>query len=84
MAKLSEDFGSIPPEYQDVLRLAQETHNIKVTPLQQLKGGGTGACLYQVGITSSNSDEVEHFVLSDPGTLRRSLAPMGGFGGSLR
>ena len=48
MTKLADDFSSLPSEYQDVLRLAQDTHNIDLTPLQELKGGRTGAYLYLV------------------------------------
>ncbi len=63
MSELAIDFSSLPPEYQDVLRLAQDTHNIGVTPLQELKGGRTGAHLYLVSVASADSDPVRHLVL---------------------
>ena len=56
---LPVEFGSLPSEYQNVLRLAQERHNIQVTPLEELKGGRTGARLYLVSVR----DPVEHIVL---------------------
>jgi predicted ATPase len=70
MSELAADFSSLPAEYQDVLRLAQDTHKIEVTPLQELKGGRTGARLYLVSVSSPDSDPVQrpvghlrHFVL---------------------
>jgi len=63
MAPLSDNFSSLPPEYQDVLSLAQETYNIEITPLEELKGGRTGAYLYLVSVTSSGSDRIQHLVL---------------------
>jgi hypothetical protein len=74
MSELAADFSSLPAEYQDVLRLAQDTHKIEVTPLQELKGGRTGARLYLVSVSSPDSDPVQrpvghlrHFVLKlDP------------------
>ncbi len=63
MSELAIDFSSLPAQFQDVLRLAQDTHNIEVTPLQELKGGRTGAGLYLVSVSSPASDQVEHFVL---------------------
>ena len=43
MSELAEDFMSLPSEHQSVLRLAQDQHNINIKPLQQLKGGRSGA-----------------------------------------
>ena len=63
MAGLAEDFKSLPPEYQNVLRLAQDTHSIDVTPLQEIKGGRTGAYLYLVSVASSEPEKIQHFVL---------------------
>lgn len=60
MSELADDFSSLPPEYQDVLRLAQDTHNIEVIPLQELKGGRAGAYLYLVSVSSPVSDQVQH------------------------
>ena len=63
MADIANDFRSRPPAYQEILRLAQETHGMKVTPLQELKGGRTGACLYLVSVTASDAEKVQHLVL---------------------
>jgi predicted ATPase/Tfp pilus assembly protein PilF len=60
---LSVDFGSLPLEYQNVLRLAQEQHNLQVTPLEELKGGRTGARLYLVSVSTPVRDPVQHIVL---------------------
>jgi hypothetical protein len=57
------DFGSLPSEYQNVLRLAQERHNLQVTPLEELKGGRTGARLYLVSISAPVRGPVEHIIL---------------------
>ncbi len=62
-AALADQFSSLPEEYQNVLRLAQETHNIKVTPLQQLKGGRTDAYLYLVSVSSLHSGKIQHLIL---------------------
>jgi predicted ATPase len=60
---LSVEFRSLPSEYQDALCLAQEQHNIQVTPLEELKGGRTGARLYLVSVSAPGGDRVEHLVL---------------------
>jgi predicted ATPase len=63
MIELSTDFNSLSPEYRDVLRLAQEKNHIEVTPLQELGGGATGAVLFLVSISKSQSGPVEHLIL---------------------
>ena len=63
MSELSVDFSILPSDYQNVLRLAQDEHGIKVTPLQELKGGRTGAYLYLVSVASGDSNRLQHFVL---------------------
>jgi predicted ATPase len=60
---LAVEFSSLPSEYQSVLSLAQERHNIKVTPLEELKGGRTGARLYLVSVSTPAAGPVKHFVL---------------------
>jgi hypothetical protein len=70
---LSADFKDLPTDYQRVLSLAQERHSIKITPLEELKGGRTGARLYLVSVSSATPangsapgetrDAVQHFVL---------------------
>ena len=39
MPELTTDFQSLPEEYQNIIRLAQDTHKITVAPLQLLVGG---------------------------------------------
>ena len=63
MSKLAAEFNSLPDDYQSVLCLAQERHNINITPLEELKGGRTGARLYLVSVSKPESRPVEHFIL---------------------
>jgi predicted ATPase len=60
---LSPDFGSLPPEYQRLLRLAKEKHHLDVVPLQALAGGQTGALLYLVSVCVGDFRHVQHFVV---------------------
>ncbi len=59
----SPDFGKLPPEYQHLLRLAKEKHNLDVVPLEALKGGQTGAFLYLVSVSVGDLHQVEHLIL---------------------
>src|SRR5688572_23847491 len=63
MTALSSDFQALPEEYQHVIRLAQDQHNITITPLQQLVGGWSGAVIYLVSISALDSGHVKHFIL---------------------
>ena len=63
MIELADEFKTLPPDYQKVLQLAQETYKIKVTPLQELKGGQTGANLYLVSVSLPDSPKIQHLVL---------------------
>jgi predicted ATPase len=63
MSELAAGFQSLPPEYQAVLHLAQDQHNVVVTPLQLLVGGWSGAIVYLVSISSSETGRVEHCIL---------------------
>lgn len=63
MSELSTDFQSLPAEYQAVLRLAQDTYRIDVTPLQLLVGGWSGAIVYLVSVSSKATNLVEHCIL---------------------
>jgi predicted ATPase len=63
MTELADEFHSLPAEYQTVLQQAQEKHNIRVTMLQELKGGKTGANLFLVSVSALNSNQVEHLIL---------------------
>lgn len=59
----SPDFDNLPPEYQHLLRIATEKHNLDVTPLQALTGGRTGAFVYLVSVVVGDSRQIEHFVV---------------------
>ena len=63
MTELAKDFISLPSEYQEVLLLAQDMNNIQISPLQELKGGRTGACLYLVSVSSPGSNQLQHLIL---------------------
>ena len=63
MSELAADFQSLPPEYRDVICLAQDRHKIKVTPLQVLVGGWSGAVVYLVSVASDATNLVEHCIL---------------------
>src|SRR6185436_3859886 len=59
----SPNFDKLPPEYQYLLRLAKEKHQLQVAPLDELKGGRTGAFLYLVSAITGDSHHVEHFIV---------------------
>ncbi len=63
MPELATDFQALPPEYQAVIRLAQETYGITVAPLQLLVGGWSGAVVYLVSVSSGATNLVEHCIL---------------------
>src|SRR5215207_9985232 len=63
MPELTTDFKSLPEEYQHVIRLAEDTHKITVAPLQLLVGGWSGAVVYLVSVSSSETGRVEHCIL---------------------
>ena len=63
MPELATEFQSLPPEYQAVIRLAQERHSISIAPLQLLVGGWSGAVVYLVSVSSSATNLVEHCIL---------------------
>jgi predicted ATPase/class 3 adenylate cyclase len=60
---VSPNFENLPPEYQQLLRLAREKHSLDITPLQALTGGRTGAFVYLVSVTVGDSRQLEHFVV---------------------
>ncbi len=62
-ASLASEFESLSADYQNVIRSAQHQHDISVVPLQELKGGFTGAALYLVSVSSPSSGKLEHLVL---------------------
>ncbi len=59
----SPDFSKLPPEHQRLLQIAKEQHSLDVVPLQELKGGQTGAFLYLASVSAGDSHRVEHFVI---------------------
>src|SRR5688572_27015648 len=63
MSDLTTHFGSLPEEYQHVIRLAQDTYKITVAPLQLLVGGWSGAVVYLVSVSSDDTGRVEHCIL---------------------
>ena len=63
MPELTTDFQSLPEEYQQVIRLAQDTYKITVAPLQLLVGGWSGAVVYLVSVSANDTKRVEHCIL---------------------
>ena len=63
MYELTTSFQSLPAEYQRVLQLAQEQHQISVVPLQTLVGGWSGAMVFLVSVTHQAERNVEHYIL---------------------
>ena len=63
MPELTNEFQSLPEEYQHVIRLAQDTYEITVAPLQLLVGGWSGAVVYLVSVSSNETRRVEHCIL---------------------
>jgi predicted ATPase len=59
----SPNFDTLPPEYQYLLQLAKEKNQLEVAPLDELKGGRTGAYLYLASVFIGDSHHVEHFIL---------------------
>jgi predicted ATPase len=74
MAESLEHFSTIPAEYQNVLRLAQDKFNIEVIPLMELKGGRTGAYLFLVSVSLLQSSKVQHLILKLDHKSERSKA----------
>jgi predicted ATPase len=63
MPELATGFQTLPPEYQQVVRRAQDRFNITITPLQTLVGGWSGAMVYLVSVALQESGRVEHLIL---------------------
>lgn len=63
MPELTNDFQSLPEEYQQIIHLAQNTHKITVAPLQLLVGGWSGAVVYLVSVSFDETKQVEHCIL---------------------
>lgn len=63
MPELTTDFQSLPADYQQVIRLAQEKNDIVIAPLQLLVGGWSGAVVYLVSVAWNETKRVEHCIL---------------------
>jgi predicted ATPase len=63
MPELTTDLRSLPEEYQQIIRLAQDRYKITVAPLQLLVGGWSGAVVYLVSVSSNETRRVEHCIL---------------------
>jgi predicted ATPase len=63
LAEFHNNFKSLPDDFQNLLRLAQEKLKIEVTPLQELKGGRTGAYLFLVSVSRLPSNRIDHLIL---------------------
>lgn len=63
MSELATGFQTLPIEYQSIIQLAQDQHEIAILPLQQLAGGWSGAILYLVSVSWQGSSRLEHLVL---------------------
>src|SRR6476659_7446080 len=63
MPELTVDFQSLPEEYQQVIRLAQDRYKISVAPLQLLVGGWSGAVVYLVSVSANDTKRIEHCIL---------------------
>jgi predicted ATPase len=63
MPELTIDFQSLPEEFQHVIRLAQDTYQITIAPLQLLVGGWSGAVVYLVSVSSHEIKRIEHCIL---------------------
>src|SRR6476619_6790807 len=59
----SPNFDKLPPEFQVLLQLAKEKYQLEVAPLDELKGGRTGAFPYLVSAHMGDSNSVEHFIV---------------------
>jgi predicted ATPase len=63
MPELTTDFQSLPEDFQHIIRLAQDTNEITVAPLQLLVGGWSGAVVYLVSVSTNETKRVEHCIL---------------------
>ena len=63
MAEISPDFQSMPEEYQQLIRLVENTYDVTVATLQLLVGGWSGAIVYLVSVSSTKTGRVEHCIL---------------------
>ena len=59
----SPSFDRLPPDYQYLLQLTKANYQLDVAPLDELRGGRTGAFLYLVSAFIGDSQRVEHFIV---------------------
>ena len=64
MSELKAGFESLPEDYQHVLWLARERHQITIAPLQTLVGGWSGAMVFLVSVAWNETKRVEHCILT--------------------
>lgn len=63
MSDPAAGFSTLPMEFQRVLRAAEEQHGIRVTSLDQLVGGRSGAAIHLVSVAGEDARTVEHCIL---------------------
>lgn len=63
MSELTNHFSTLPTDYQNLILLAQEKFQIEIVPLQELKGGKTGAYLFLGSVSMLQSGKVQHLIL---------------------
>ncbi len=63
MLTIASEFEPLSEDFQKVIEQAQSQHNIRITPLQELKGGQTGARLYLASVAQANATRVQHMIL---------------------
>ena len=56
-------FASLPVEFQNILQQVKEEQEIEIVPLEELKGGRTGARLFLVSIAPISTGKVAHLIL---------------------
>ncbi|UCD98470.1 MAG: AAA family ATPase [Chloroflexota bacterium] len=85
-----QNFPSLPRDFQQVLSLAEQQNDIEILPLEELKGGRTGAKLFLVSISGQRFQRISHLILkldhihkkaprneSENHRLARDLSPAG-------
>jgi predicted ATPase len=63
MQELKTDTQSLPEEFQHIIQLAQDIHNIKIVLLKPMVGGWSGAVIFLVSVMSKETGNVEHCIL---------------------
>jgi hypothetical protein len=63
MSSLTSEFSNLPGEYKQLLLQAQDAYGIRITPLQQINGGRSGAQLYLVSVSREDQTSLRHLIL---------------------